>query len=114
MDLNKLFNITKTSSHSLDLVLGPDAMLWSVALVFISATSSTSSPAGFLLGTIVATRPQFFTEWWFSVSSSSSPIILLGLKIPLLVLLVYWLHGLLLLVLDLLPQLSVQYKIQPT
>ena len=35
----------------------------SVALVFISATSSTSSPAGFLLGTCVATRPHFFTEW---------------------------------------------------
>jgi len=111
--LNNLYKMTDGNfSHSLDMVLGPEAILWSVALVFISATSSTSSPAGFLLGTCVATRPHFFTEWWFSLSSSS-PLILLGLKIPLLVLLVYWLHGFLLLVLDLLPELSVKYKIQP-
>ena len=45
-------------------IIFEDVQCRSIALVFISATSSTSSPAGLILGTIVATRPQFFTEWW--------------------------------------------------
>lgn len=114
MDLNNLQNTIETFPQSFDIVLGPESILWSLALVFMSTTSSTSSPAGLLFSTIVVTRPQFFTEWWISLSSSSSPLVFLGVKIPLLVLLVYWLHGLLLLALDFLPQLSVQYKIQPT
>ena len=50
-------------SHVMMIIFDVIKMCRSIALVFISATSSTSSPAGLILGTIVATRPQFFTEW---------------------------------------------------
>jgi len=92
---------------------GPQASTWSVLLVFLSTTTSTSSPAGLLLSLLVATRPPALLGWWSSLCSSP-PLLLLGLHLPLVVLAVYWLHGLLLLLLDLLPHLTLSYKIQPS
>ena len=96
-------------------ILHGDSYLWSSILLLVLTTSNTTSPFGLLLGLILAVRPSFLSCWWSDLTSSHSPLTLTGLIIPGLVLLVYWVHGLLHLAVDLSrwPPLY-QYKIQAT
>ena len=96
-------------------ILHGDSYLWSSILLLVLTTSNTTSPFGLLLGLVLAVRPSFLTCWWSDLTSSYSPLTLTGLIIPGLVLLVYWVHGLLHLAVDLSrwPPLY-QYKIQAT
>ena len=97
----------------LESIFHGDSYLWSSILLLVLTTSNTTSPFGLLLGLTLAVRPRFLSSWWSDLTSSYSPLTLTGLIIPGLVLLVYWLHGLLHLVVDLSrwPPLY-QYKIQ--
>lgn len=102
-----------TASRMLDSILDGDSFLWSSILLFVLTTSNTTSPFGFLLGLTLAVRPSFLSVWWSDLTASYSALSLTGLVIPCLVLVVYWVHGLLHLLVDLTrwPPLY-QYKIQ--
>lgn len=94
-------------------ILQGDSYLWSGILLLVLTTSNTTSPAGLVLGLILMVRPSFLSLWWSDLTTSYSPLVLTGLVIPGLVLVVYWVHGLLHLVVDITrwPPLY-QYKIQ--
>ena len=94
-------------------ILQGDSYLWSGILLLVLTTSNTTSPAGLVLGLILMVRPTFLSLWWSDLTTSYSPLVLTGLVIPGLVLVVYWVHGLLHLVVDITrwPPLY-QYKIQ--
>jgi len=94
-------------------IFSPFSSIWSLALLFICTTSNSTSPAGFLLSVVLATRPTWLSDGWLTMVESFSPEVLLGLVLPGLVLLVYWLHGLLHLLLDMVQwEPLYQYKIQ--
>ena len=114
---NKIYTELKTgyvtTTLMIDTLLHCDSVLWSSSLLFVLTTSNTTSPCGLLLGLILAVRPSFLSVWWSGLTASCSPLTLSGLVIPCLVLVVYWLHGLLHLAVDVSrwPPLY-QYKIQ--
>jgi len=95
------------------IISGPESALWALVLVFICTTGNSTSPAGFLLSLVVVSQPPWLVTGWATLSHVFSPLMLVGLVVPSLVLLVYWLHGLLHLLLDLVQwQPLYQYKIQ--
>ena len=77
-----------------------DSLAWSVALLFIFTTANSTSPLGFLLGLVLASRPLMLDTWWTHLILTYQPHTLIGLVIPAITLLVYWVHGLLHLVVD--------------
>ena len=98
----------------IDSLIHSHSPLWSSILLFVLTTSNTTSPFGLLLGLILMVRPPFLSAWWSGLLASYSPLTLSGLVIPGLVLAVYWLHGLLHLVVDVTRWGPLyQYKIQP-
>ena len=92
---------------------GPDSALWSLAMLFICSTSNSTSPAGFLLSLIVISRPTWLVAGWAALFMAFSPLVLVGLVLPGVVMLVYWSHGLTHLALDMAQWHPIyQYKIQ--
>ena len=77
-----------------------DSLAWSVGLLFIFTTTNSTSPLGFFLGLMLASRPLMLDTWWTSLVLTYQPLTLIGLIIPAITLLVYWVHGLLHLVVD--------------
>jgi len=97
------------------IIFGPDAALWSLALLVICTTSNSTTPAGFLLALVLISQPTWLVDGWETLNTQFSPLMLIGLVIPGLVLLIYWVHGLLHLLLDIFQwQPLYQYKIQKT
>ena len=81
-------------------ILTEDSLVWSVAVLFIFTTANSTSPLGLLLGLVLATRPLVLDTWWTHCVHTHPPLTLIGLVIPAITLLVYWVHGLLHLVVD--------------
>ena len=81
-------------------LLTEDSFVWSMAVLFIFTTSNSTSPLGLLLGLLLVTRPLMLDTWWTNLVLTYQPFILIGLIIPAITLLVYWVHGLLHLVVD--------------
>ena len=82
-------------------ILSKSSLLWPVAVLFIFTTSNSTSPLGLVLGLMLAVRPLMLDTWWTNLVLSHQPLTLIGLIIPGITLLVYWVHGLLHLVVDL-------------
>lgn len=94
-------------------IFGSESATWSVALLFICSTSNTTSPAGFLLAVILNSKPAWLVGGWDSLNLEFPPVILIGLVLPGLVMMIYWIHGLMHLLLDMAQwQPIYQYKIQ--
>ena len=81
-------------------LLSEDSLVWSVTVLFIFTTSNSTSPLGLLLGLVLAIRPLMLDTWWTHLLNTHHPFYLIGLVIPAITLLVYWVHGLLHLVVD--------------
>ena len=81
-------------------LLSEDSLVWSVTVLFIFATSNSTSPLGLLLGLVLAIRPLMLDTWWTHLLNTHQTFTLIGLVIPAITLLVYWVHGLLHLVVD--------------
>ena len=81
-------------------LLTEDSFVWSMAVLFIFTTSNSTSPLGLLLGLLLVTRPLILDTWWTNLVLTYQPLTLIGLIIPTITLLVYWVHGLLHLVVD--------------
>ena len=77
-----------------------DSLAWSVALLFIFTPGNSTSPLGVFLGLMLASRPLTLATWWTHLILTYQPLTLIGLVIPTIPLLVYWVHGLLHLVVD--------------
>jgi len=103
------------SDRFIDIVFGPDSPTWSLALLFIFTTSNSTSPAGFLLSVILISKPVWLINSWAALNTECSPVFMLGFVIPGLVMMIYWIHGLMHLLLDISQwQPIYQYKIQQT
>ena len=81
-------------------LLTEDSFLWSMAVLFIFTTTNSTSPLGLLLGLVLVIRPLMLDTWWTNLVLTYQPLTLIGLVIPAITLLVYWVHGLLHLVVD--------------
>jgi len=105
-------SLAKPKMEALEQLVGENSPLWSVALLYVFATVNSTSPLGLLLGLTIITRPEFLVKTWSTYAAD--PFSLLAIYIPAAVLFVYWLHGLLLLILDITqwPPLY-KYKLQP-
>ena len=90
------------------------SMIWSLILLLLFTTGNSTSPLGMLVGLVLATRPVILDTWWSNLVQNYPPLSLIGVIIPLITLVVYWVHGLLHLIVDVTrwPPLY-KYKIQP-
>ena len=96
-----------------DNIVGPDSATWSLALLFICSTSNSTSPVGLLLSVLLISRPAWLVDGWATLNTEFSPLILIGLVLPGLVMVIYWMHGLAHLLLDIFQWKPIyQYKIQ--
>lgn len=94
-------------------VFGSESATWSLALLFICSTSNSTSPAGLLLSLVLISKPGWLVACWASLFQVFSPVILVGLVLPGFVMMIYWTHGLLHLLLDMGQWKPIyQYKIQ--
>merc|ERR1711962_782522 len=105
-------SLAKPRMEALEQLMGENSPLWSVALLYVFATVNSTSPLGLLLGLTIITRPEFLVKTWSAYAAD--PFTLLAIYIPAAVLFVHWLHGLLLLILDITqwPPLY-KFKLQP-
>ena len=98
----------------LNYLFGETSILWSLILLSVFTTGNSTSPLGMLVGLVLVIRPVMLDTWWSELVLTYPPLTLIGVIIPLITLLVYWVHGLLHLIVDVTrwPPLY-KYKIQP-
>jgi len=93
-------------------IVGPNSVLWSFVILYVFTASNSTSPFGLLLAIVVVAKPQSIQDAW--ASYASNPAELLSIWIPFAILLTYWTHGLLLLLLDITKWSPLyKYKLQP-